>query len=95
MLVCLSSQNEMMSSYAHVANLLDTCGDEATALITRLEADRPDQPITPITLHSLKCLHTPTARQTLLGNMPKKGGSLKCLEKAVLTTEWSQWLDWH
>ena len=95
MFVCMSSQAEMLSSYAHVANLLDACGDEATAMINRLEADRPDTPITPITLRSLKRLHTPTARQMLLGNMPKKGGSLKCLEKAIATTEWLQWLDWH
>ena len=89
MSVCLSFQNEMVTNCGNMASLLDACGDEGPALTAHLEADRPNPPISTISVHGLKRLYTPTARQMLLGNMPPKGASIKCLEKAILTMEWS------
>ena len=85
----------MLQEYGHLASFLDATTTEGIKVLERLEAGRPDVPITTISLRRLQALRTPSARKALLTHFPKTGKTLDQFNAALELAEWHQWIGWH
>ena len=85
----------MLQEYGHLASFLDATTTEGIKVLERLEAGRPDAPITTISLKRLQALRTPSARKALLTHFPKTGKTLDQFNAALELAEWHQWIGWH